>query len=253
MESVNKTKQELIDELVTLRKRVSELEKFERNFSQALENSGEGMDRPSPQTKRIPEAIFIVFDRKLEFINDRFAILFGISPEEACSSNFDPMTLIVPENRRFIRELYRKACRSAYTTKQIHFTGLSKDGLRIECETFLLFIPYKWGIAIQGTLYGLSMSDRIDSALPQRYSDFPGVLSAIPTGASYADKARAWNLQDSKEEMPMWNFFNVFAHHHSPKPSDEHFEHSSGMAATLPIDNKTHLSTEGEKYESVGG
>jgi hypothetical protein len=97
------------------------------------------------------------------------------------------------------------------------------------------------------------MSERIDSALPQRYSDFPGVLSAIPNGASNADKARVWNLQDSKEEMPMWNFFNIFTHHHSPKHSDEHFEHSSGVATTLPIDNKTHLSTEGEKYESVSG
>ena len=221
MESVDKTKQELIDELAALRKRVSELEKFERNFSQASENSGKCMDRTSPQAKRIAEAIFIVFDRKLEFISDRFAELFGVSPEEACNSNFDPITLIAPESRCFIRELYRKACRSAYTTKQIHFTGLSKDGLKIECEAFLLFISYKWGIAIQGTLYGLSMSERIDRALQRCYSDFPGVLSVIPTGALYADKARAWNIEDAKEEMPMWNFFNAFTNHYSPKPSDE--------------------------------
>ena len=96
------------------------------------------------------------------------------------------------------------------------------------------------------------MSERIDSALPQRYSDFPGVLSAIPKGASYADKARVWNLQDSKEEMPMWNFFNAFAQHHSPKPSDKRLERSSRIAATLPIDNATQLSMEGEKYESAG-
>ena len=49
------------------------------------------------------EAIFVLFDRKLEFVNDRFAELFGVSPEEACSSNFDPMTLIAPESRRFIQ------------------------------------------------------------------------------------------------------------------------------------------------------
>jgi PAS domain-containing protein len=76
------------------------------------------------------EAIFVVFDRKLEFVNDGFAELFGISPEEACSLNFDPMTLIAPESRCFIREIYREACRCASMTKQIHFTGLSMDGLR---------------------------------------------------------------------------------------------------------------------------
>jgi hypothetical protein len=252
MKSPNKTKQELIDEVAVLKQRISELEKDEKYSSQALELSGRGMDRPSPQTKYNPEAVFVVFDRKLEFVSDRFAELFGVSPEEACSSNFDPMTLIAPESRRYIRELYRETCHCAFKTKQIHFTGLSKDGLKIECETFLLFISYKWGIAIQGTLHGISMSERIDRALQRRYSDSPGVLNATSTGALYADKAHAWDFQDAEDEMPMWNFFNAFAHHHSPKPSDERLEHSSGVAITLRIDNEAHVSTEGEKYESVG-
>ena len=252
MKSPNKTKQELIDELAALRQRISILEKNEKYSSQALEHSGREMDQPSPQTKHLPEAIFVVFNRKLEFINDRFAELFGVSSEEVCGSNLDPMTLIAPESRRYIRELYREACHCAFKTKQIHFTGLSKDGVKIECETLLLFISYKWGIAIQGTLHGISMSERIDRTLQPRHSDLPGVLSAIPTGTLYADKARTWDLQDAKDEMPMWNFFNAFEHYHSPKPSDERLEHSSGVAITVPIDNETHVSAEGEKYESAG-
>jgi PAS domain S-box-containing protein len=216
MKSVNKTKQELIDELTALRERVSELEKYERNSRQTLGNLGEGMDRPFPQTTHMHEAIFVVFDRKLEFVNDGFAELFGVSSEEACSSNFDPMTLIAPESRRFIRELYRKACRCAFTTKQINYTGLSKDGLKIECETFLLFISYKWGVAIQGTLHGISVSRRIDEALQGRHSDLPCVLNVVPMGAPYAEKIRAQNLRDAKDEMPVWNLFNTFAHNHSP-------------------------------------
>jgi PAS domain S-box-containing protein len=216
MKSINRTKQELIDEMAVLRERVSELEKYERNSGQALGNFGERTDRSFPQMTHIQEAIFVVFDRKFEFVNDRFTELFGVSSEEVCSSNFDPMTLIAPESRRFIREQYREACHGAHTTKQFNYTGLSKDGLKIECETFLLFIPYKWGLAIQGTLRNTSMSSRIDEAFQQRHSDLPGVLNVVPTGVPYAEKIRAQDLRDAKDEMPVWNLFNTFAHDHSP-------------------------------------
>ena len=91
-----------------MRERVSELERHERDSRQALGNFGERTDRSFPQMSHMHEAIFVVFDRKLEFVNDRFAELFGVSPEEACSSDFDPMTLIAPESRRFIREQYQR-------------------------------------------------------------------------------------------------------------------------------------------------
>jgi hypothetical protein len=125
----------------------------------------------------------------LEFVNDRFAELFGVSQEEVCRSNFDPMTLIAPESRRFIRDQYREWCRGAYTTKQLNYTGLSSKGLKIECETLLLFIPYKWGVAIQGTLRSIHVSRQIDETLSRRL-DLPVVLNAVPTGALYIDSDR---------------------------------------------------------------
>jgi PAS domain-containing protein len=162
------------------------------------------------------EAIFVVFDRKFEFINDRFAELFGVSPEEACSSNFDPMTLIAPESRRFIGKQYRKACRGALMTKQFNYTGLSKDGLRIECETIFLFIPYKWGLAIQGVLCSIPVSRQIDEALQGRRSDLTIPVNAVPPGVQYTEKVPAQDLWDANDEMPVWNLFNTLAHNHSP-------------------------------------
>lgn len=188
MKSPNKTKKELIDELEALRERVSELERHERNSRQTLGNIGERTKRSFAQMSHMHEAIFVIFDRKLEFVNDRFSELFGLSPEEACSSDFDPMTLIAPENRHDIRELYRKGCCGAFTTKQLNFTGLSKDGLKRECETFLLFIPYKWGLAIHGTLRSISVDKRIDEASQWRHSDLRVVSNAVPTGVLYADR-----------------------------------------------------------------
>ena len=173
MNLADKTKQELINELEASRVRISELEKHERDYRQALESFGHRANRFFPQSAQVQGGLVVVFDRKLEFVNDIFAELFRVSPEEACSPNFDPMTLIAPESRRFVWDQYQEGCRGAYKTKQINFTGLSRDGSKIECETFLLFIPYKWGVAVQCTLNGVSVSRRIDEALKRHYSDLP--------------------------------------------------------------------------------
>ena len=188
VKSANKTKKELTDELEALRERVSKLERRERTSRQTLGNIGERTERSFAQMSHMHEAIFVIFDRKLEFVNDSFAELFGLSPEEACSSDFDPMTLIAPENRHEIREQYRKGCYGAFTTKQLNFTGLSKDGLKRECETFLLFIPYKWGLAIHGTLRSISVDRQIDEALQRRHSDLRVESNAVPTGVLSTDR-----------------------------------------------------------------
>ena len=83
MKSANKAMKELLDEMESLRERVSELEEHEKSSRQALGNYGEKTDRAFPQMLHMNDAIFVVFDRKLEFVNDRFAELFGVSPEEA--------------------------------------------------------------------------------------------------------------------------------------------------------------------------
>jgi PAS domain-containing protein len=186
MKSANKQNKEQIDELEVLRERIAELERQERISRQILGDFGKRTDRFFPRMAHMHEAIFVIFDRKFEFVNDKFAELFGVSPEEICSSDFDPMTLIAPESRSFIREQYREWCCGAFTTKQFKYTGLSKEGLRIKCETFLLLIPYKWGISIQGTLRSISVG-RPDEAFQKRYSEYPVVLQTVPAGVMYAD------------------------------------------------------------------
>jgi PAS domain-containing protein len=188
MKSANKTKKELIAELEALQERVSELERHERNSRQILGNFAEKTGRSYAQMAYMHEAIFVIFDRKLEFVNDKFAELFGVSPEEACSCNFDPMILIAPESRLSIEEVYRAGCRGSFAAKEFKYTGLSKDGLKIECETFFLFIPYKWGVSIQGTLRSISVSRRIDNASRRHYCDLRVAVNAIPTGVLYADR-----------------------------------------------------------------
>jgi diguanylate cyclase (GGDEF)-like protein/PAS domain S-box-containing protein len=185
MKTQNMTKTQLIDELTVLRERVADLEK---EAQQAERNFAERMGRYFPQAEHMNEAIYVIFDRKYEFVNQEFADIFGMTPEAIRSPDFDPMTLVAPENRRFVRDKHRQKSGSEFTAQQYEFTGLTKDGLKIECETFVLFIPYKWGVAIHGMLRNVSMRKRIDEELQRHRSDLQIVLNSIPTSIFYTDR-----------------------------------------------------------------
>jgi len=83
-------------EVATLQEKLYELEALERDASQAQRDFGEKLGRYFLQMEHMNEAIYVMFDRKYEYINDKFAEMFGITQEEVCHPDFDPMTLVAP-------------------------------------------------------------------------------------------------------------------------------------------------------------
>ena len=134
------------------------------------------------------EAVYVIFDRKYEFVSQKFAVLFGVTPEEVCTPQFDPMSLVAPESRQLVMGNHRKGFRGEFTSQEYEYTGIKKDGSKIECETFVLFIPYKWGMAIHGVLRDISVRKRIDEELQRQRSDLQIVLNSIPTSIFYTDR-----------------------------------------------------------------
>ena len=82
MKSINKTKKQLIDELEALQKRVSELEAFEIGLKAVRQEFGKRVGEYFPQMQHMEDAIYVIFDRKYEFVNDKFAAMFGYLPED---------------------------------------------------------------------------------------------------------------------------------------------------------------------------
>jgi diguanylate cyclase (GGDEF)-like protein/PAS domain S-box-containing protein len=187
MKATSKTKKQLIDEITTLQVRNTELEALEREAGQGQRDFSERLGRYFPQVNHLKEPVYVIFDRKYEFVNDQFAELFGVTSEEVCHRQFDPMTLVAPESLSFVKENMRKGTRGEYSAQQYEFTGLTKDGAKVECETSILFIPYKWGMAIHGTLRNISLQKRIDEELQRHRSDLQIVLNSIPTSVFYTD------------------------------------------------------------------
>jgi len=188
MKAINKTKKQLIDELEALQKRVLELEAFEIGLKEVRQEFGKRVGEYFPQMQHMEDAIYVIFDRKYEFVNDKFAVMFGYLPEEICNPAFDMMTLIAPESRRFIRDKHKHGSHGEFMVDQYEFTAQNKDGIKMDCETFVLFVPYKWGIAIHGMLRNITVRKRIDEELQRSRSDLQVVLNSIPTSIFYQDK-----------------------------------------------------------------
>lgn len=187
MMASSKTKKQLIDEIAALELRISELEAIKKEVGHMQREFSLRLGRYFQQTDQMQEALYVIFDRKYEFINDRFAKIFRVTQEEACHPGFDPMTLVAQESRNFIWEKHRKGISGEFMTDRYEFTGMTKDGSRIECETFIIFIPYRWGVAIHGMLRDISVHKRIGEELQRQRSDRQIVLNSIPASVFYTD------------------------------------------------------------------
>jgi len=188
MEDEAKTKEELIKELTDLRNRVSALEQLEADWKHAQLDLAERMGHYFTLVDQSIDAIFVIFDRKFEFINQRFEELFNVKMDEVCNTDFNPMTLVAPESHNLVMKQILKGYRGSFSSQQFEFAALTKDGRKIECETTVLFIPYKWGIAVHGVLHNVTMRKRIDEELRRERSDLQLVLNSIPTSTYYTDR-----------------------------------------------------------------
>ncbi|HYA14945.1 MAG TPA: PAS domain S-box protein [Syntrophales bacterium] len=188
MQDEKKTKKDLIKELTDLRGRVAELEKLEADWKDTQLDLSERMGHYFTLVDQSSDAIFVIFDRKFEFVNQRFEELFNVKMDEVCNPDFNPLTLIAPESRNLVLENIQKGFRGTFSSQQFEFAALTKEGRKIECETTILFIPYKWGIAVHGVLHNVTMRKRIDEELQRERSDLQLVLNSIPTSTYYTDR-----------------------------------------------------------------
>ncbi len=188
MKDEHKTKKVLIEELNSLRMRVAELEQSEAAWREVHGDISERMGHYFALVDQPDDAIFVIFDRKFEFINQRFEDLFSVTADEVCNADYNPLNLIATESRDFVIKQIQKGSRGAFSSKQFEFAAITKDSRKIECETTVIFIPYKWGVAIHGILRNVTVRKRIDEELRRERSDLQLVLNSIPTSIYYTDR-----------------------------------------------------------------
>ena len=112
--------------------------------------------RPSLST----DAIYVIFDRKFEYVNQVFEGLFGYTADEIYRPEFEFMNLFAPESRKSVQKIFDEGLRGHRGARQFEFIGQRKDGGTFACDTSAIFIPYKWGVAVNGIVWNVLYTEK---------------------------------------------------------------------------------------------
>jgi PAS domain S-box-containing protein len=168
MKDEHKTKKQILAELMELRVRVGELERIciqQENVLNKLKNKTETYKlRPSLST----DAIYVIFDRKFEYVNQVFEDLFGYTADEIYRPEFELMNLFAPESRKSVQKIFDEGVRGRRRVHQFDFIGQRKDGGTFVCDTSAIFIPYKWGVATNGMMWDASHTENQQQILVKK-------------------------------------------------------------------------------------
>jgi len=187
MKDENKTKNQLIGEMGFLRRQVADLEELKIRQTEEIRMLNERMGYYFPRLEQLNDALFVIFDRKFEFVNPAFEEIFGYEAGEIIGTDFETMKLIDPDWRQFVQNKFREGLRGNFSVHQFEFIGLKKDGRKVGCEASVIFIPYKWGMAIHGVLHDVTMRKRVNDELQRNIDKLQSALDAIPTSVFYMD------------------------------------------------------------------
>lgn len=134
---------------VTEEYRIQEiLEKNEERYRSLIENSHDG--------------IFLFYNNRFEFVNQRFEQIMEYSSVEINDINFN--TMIAPECQEFIYKRINEKNKEKLSSK-FEFTGISKSGKKLPLEVSVNYIPYKEGFASQGIIRDISQTKKHETEL----------------------------------------------------------------------------------------
>ncbi|MFB3926847.1 MAG: PAS domain S-box protein [Syntrophales bacterium] len=152
MKDEQKTKEQLIQELVELRRRLSKFERSELELLFRGDPPHESERLYASLAEQSNDAVCLVCRGKFEYINSKFTDLFGITRDQFFEPDFDFMSLFAPESRPLLEERLQKSMKGEPLDPRFTFTALTTDGRRIDIEASFSYVPYKGAIATQGTL-----------------------------------------------------------------------------------------------------
>jgi PAS domain S-box-containing protein len=130
------------------------------------------------------DAIYFLFDRKFEYINQRFKEIFGVTQEEVTSLDFDFLNLVAPQSRSLVIERSQKVAQGEQVPSHYEFTALTTDGREIEVEASVSYVPYRDGIATQGILRDITERKQSEQALRESEERYRQLVDLMPDGVA---------------------------------------------------------------------
>jgi len=169
MKDEDKTKSQLINELVKMRQRVTELEASERERKRTEQALRESEEKFRSLAEKSLVGVYLIQNGIFKYINPRLAEIFGYTVEELINKK-GPKDLVLPEDWPMVEENLRK--RISGEVKSIHydFRGITKDKEVIYVEVYGSRTIYQGQPAVIGTLLDITERKRAEEEREKLYA-----------------------------------------------------------------------------------
>ncbi|MBC8183494.1 PAS domain S-box protein [candidate division KSB1 bacterium] len=137
------------------------------------------------------DAIYLLYNRKFEIINDKFEQMFGLTLKDMNDPDFDFINLVAPKSRPLIEDRFKRSAKGETLSPNYEFTAIAKNGKEIEVETSVSYIKYKDGIASQGIIRDITEHKRAREELQhthQIYRESIENVNGVPYHLILPDK-----------------------------------------------------------------
>lgn len=113
------------------------------------------------------DCVYVLYNEKFDLINTSFSELFGISPEEASSEDFNFLKLVAPESRSKVIERVKMRKKGKPPEPYYEFVAQNRNRNLINVEASTSEITYRGGRAVLGILRDVSERKRLEQRVTQ--------------------------------------------------------------------------------------
>jgi len=199
------------------------------------------------------DAIYLLYNRKFEVINDKFIKMFGVTLDEVNSEDFDFMELVAPESRPVVEARMRRLANGESLIPKYEFTAISKSGERIELEASVSYIKYKDGVATQGILRDISERKQAEVALKESEEKYRRLVEESPDAIVlhcegkivFANKAALKLIGASSFDEIIGKLVIDFVHPDYRKLAVRRMKETISMDKALPVAEEIFLRLDG--------
>ena len=224
MKDVEKSKKQLINELVEFRQHIAEFDVLDAEHEQALEALRESEEKYRILVEQANDGILIVQDGMIKFANRRLAEANGRTVEELLNTNF--LDYVRPDEvpsvaNRYHRRLAEENVEQVYETVLVH-----KNGHEIPVEINAGAIMYQGSPAVFAFVRDHTKRKMAEEALRESNETLRASINASPLAILAIDpesKVTLWN--PAAEKIFGWIEQEVLGQYLPIVPPDKSAEH----------------------------
>lgn len=151
MKDIDKTKEQLLQELAELRKRNADLKAQENERKHSEEKLRESEEKFRLLAEKSPNMIFINKAGRVTYANEKCEEIMGYKREELYSQDFDFLTLIAPESISLVEANFKKHMEGEEISPCV-YTLITKHGRKIDAIHSTTLINFEGETAILGII-----------------------------------------------------------------------------------------------------